>query len=107
MKKQLPRKELGLTPENTTLENHGRARKIIATKDDTTIIGGAGSQQDIDAQTEKYGDLIELGIIDPAKVARSALQNAASVAGLMITTAAMIAILPETEEKMPSMEGGI
>ena len=46
------------------------------------------------AQTEQYGDMMELGIIDPAKVVRVALQNAASVAGLMITTEAMIGELP-------------
>jgi chaperonin GroEL len=46
-------------------------------------------------QTEEFGDLVEMGIIDPAKVVRIALQNAASVAGLMITTEAMIAPLPE------------
>jgi len=59
------------------------------------------------AQTETYGDLMEMGVIDPTKVTRSALQNAASIAGLMITTAAMIAILPEAEEKMPPLEGGM
>jgi chaperonin GroEL len=47
------------------------------------------------AQTEEFGDLVEMGIIDPAKVVRVALQNAASVAGLMITTEAMIAPVPE------------
>jgi len=46
-------------------------------------------------QTEEFGDLVEMGIIDPAKVVRVALQNAASVAGLMITTEAMIAPVPE------------
>ncbi len=46
------------------------------------------------AQAEQYGDMMELGIIDPAKVVRVALQNAASVAGLMITTEAMIGELP-------------
>jgi len=50
-------------------------------------------------QTEEFGDLVEMGIIDPAKVVRVALQNAASVAGLMITTEAMIA--PAPEEKAP------
>ena len=50
------------------------------------------------AQTEDYGDLVEMGIIDPTKVVRVALQNAASVAGLMITTEAMIAPLPEKEK---------
>ena len=47
------------------------------------------------AQTEEYGDMMEMGIIDPAKVVRAALQNAASIAALMITTEAMIAISPE------------
>ncbi len=47
------------------------------------------------AQTEAYGDMLEMGIIDPAKVTRSALQNAASIAGLMITTEVMIADKPE------------
>jgi len=56
------------------------------------------------AQTEEYGDMIGMGIIDPAKVARSALQNAASIAGLMITTEVMISELPEP--KKPAMPGG-
>jgi chaperonin GroEL len=50
------------------------------------------------AQTEEFGDMVEMGILDPAKVVRVALQNAASVAGLMITTEAMIAPLPEPKE---------
>ena len=49
------------------------------------------------AQTEEYGDLVEMGIIDPAKVVRVALQNAASVAGLLITTEAAIADAPKKE----------
>jgi len=49
------------------------------------------------AQTDEYGDMMEMGIIDPTKVVRVALQNAASVAGLMITTEAMIGDLPEPE----------
>ena len=53
------------------------------------------------AQTEEFGDLVEAGIIDPTKVVRVALQNASSVAGLMITTEAMIAPIPE-EHKTPS-----
>jgi chaperonin GroEL len=52
------------------------------------------------AQTEAFDDLVEIGIIDPKKVVRVALQNAASIAGLMITTEAMIAPIPE-EEKAP------
>ncbi|GHC67831.1 chaperonin GroEL [Limoniibacter endophyticus] len=58
------------------------------------------------AATGEYGDMIELGIVDPVKVVRSALQNAASVAGLLITTEAMIAELPKKDAGMPAMPGG-
>ncbi len=57
------------------------------------------------AQTEQYEDLMESGIIDPAKVTRLALQNAASVAGLMLTTNVMIAEKPK-EKESPAMPGG-
>ena len=57
------------------------------------------------AQTEQYGDMVEMGILDPTKVVRVAIQNAASIAGLMITTEAMIAELPKKEEKGGGMEG--
>jgi chaperonin GroEL len=56
------------------------------------------------AQTEEYGDMIEMGILDPTKVVRVAIQNAASIAGLMITTEAMVADLPK-EEKAPAAPG--
>jgi chaperonin GroEL len=50
------------------------------------------------AQTDQYGDLIEMGVVDPTKVTRYALQNAASVAGLILTTDAMVAELPKDEK---------
>jgi len=53
------------------------------------------------AATSDYGDMVGMGILDPTKVTRTALQNAASIAGLMITTEAMVAELPKEEEKMP------
>jgi chaperonin GroEL len=56
------------------------------------------------AQTDKYEDLVESGVIDPAKVTRSALQNAASIAGLMLTTEAMICDIPE--KKSAPAQGG-
>ncbi len=59
-----------------------------------------------DAYKEEYTDMIKAGIIDPTKVTRSALQNAASVAGLMLTTEVMITDMPEEEKKMPQMPGG-
>ena len=58
------------------------------------------------AATEEYGDMIEAGIIDPTKVTRTALQNAASIAGLMITTECLIADKPE-DDKKGGMPGGM
>jgi chaperonin GroEL len=59
-----------------------------------------------DAYREEYADMLKAGIIDPTKVTRIALQNAASVAGLMLTTEVMITEMPEEEKKMPPMPGG-
>jgi chaperonin GroEL len=58
-----------------------------------------------DAQTEEYVDMIEKGIIDPAKVVRTALQDASSVAGLLVTTEAMVAEAPK-KEAPPAPAGG-
>jgi chaperonin GroEL len=59
-----------------------------------------------DAQNDQYEDLVRKGIIDPTKVVRCALQDAASVAGLLITTEAMVAELPKKETPAPAMPGG-
>jgi chaperonin GroEL len=59
-----------------------------------------------DAQTGEYGNLVTKGIIDPAKVVRCALQDAASIAGLLITTEAMVAELPKKQSQAPSMPPG-
>ncbi|MBB4275334.1 chaperonin GroEL [Rhizobium mongolense] len=58
------------------------------------------------AQTNEYGDLYEMGVIDPAKVVRTALQDAASVAGLLVTTEAMVAEKPKKEAAAPAMPPG-
>ena len=58
-----------------------------------------------DAQTEQYVDTLSAGIVDPAKVVRVALQDAVSIAGLMITTEAMVAEAPKKKEA-PAMPGG-
>jgi chaperonin GroEL len=58
------------------------------------------------AQTEEFEDLVKAGVIDPAKVTRTALQNAASIAGLMLTTEAMVSEIPE-DDKAPAMPGGM
>jgi len=67
-------------------------------------VRGLKGNNGYNAQTGEYGDLVKMGILDPAKVTRTALQAAASIAGLMITTEAMVSELPE--EKEPAMPGG-
>jgi chaperonin GroEL len=72
-----------------------------------TVKSGKGNYG-FNAANGEYGDMLELGIIDPAKVTRTALQAAASIAGLMITTEAMVADKPEPKGAgggMPDMGG--
>ena len=59
------------------------------------------------ALTDEYGDMVKFGIIDPVKVTRSALQNAASIGALVLTTEAVVADKPEKKDQMPSMPGGM
>ena len=74
------------------------------------VVGNVTAQRSpsygYDAQTGEYGDLIAKGIIDPAKVVRVALQDAASVAGLLVTTEAMVAGRPKNDSGAPAMPGG-
>src|SRR5215208_1633475 len=74
------------------------------------VVGKVGENKSetfgFDAQNEDYVDLVEKGIIDPAKVVRAALQDAASVAGLLVTTEAMVAEAPKKQSPMPPMPGG-
>jgi chaperonin GroEL len=83
--------------ENAGLEGSIVVGKILESKSETF---------GFDAQNEAYVDLVEKGIIDPAKVVRRALQDAASVAGLLVTTEAMVAELPKDKPAMPAMPGG-
>ena len=69
-------------------------------------VAGAKGAFGFNAQTEEYEDLMKSGVIDPTKVVRSALQNAASVASLLLTTEAMIADKPEKKKSMPGMPPG-
>ncbi|MDZ4792403.1 MAG: chaperonin GroEL [Hyphomicrobiales bacterium] len=87
--------------------------RIIASNagEDGAVIVGKVMEQDgytmgWNAQTGEYVDLVAAGVIDPAKVVRTALQDAASVAGLLITTEAMIADKPKKDSPMPAMGGG-
>jgi chaperonin GroEL len=87
------------------------ARQIaINSGEDGSVIVGKILEKDqyafgFDAQDQEYGDLVKKGIIDPTKVVRQALQGASSVAGLLITTEAMVAELPKKKE-MPAMPPG-
>ncbi len=69
-------------------------------------VRGMKTNEGYDASDDTYGDMLEKGIIDPTKVTRTALQNAASISGLLMTTEALITELPEKEEKAPAMPGG-
>ena len=88
------------------------ARQIaINSGEDGSVVVGKILEKDqyafgFDAQTSEYGNLTSKGIIDPTKVVRTALQDAASVAGLLITTEAMVAELPKKKEPMPAMPPG-
>jgi chaperonin GroEL len=87
-------------PVRQIVENAGVEGSVVV----NTIIGKNDKAFGFNAQTEEYGDLLEMGVIDPVKVVRSALQNAASVAGLLITTEAGVAELPKDDA--PAMPGG-
>ncbi|MFZ5510178.1 MAG: chaperonin GroEL [Pseudomonadota bacterium] len=77
-------------PLRQIVANAGQEPSVVLSK----VLEGKGSYG-FNAQTEEYGDLFEMGVIDPTKVTRSALQNAASVAGLILTTDAMVAEAPK------------
>jgi chaperonin GroEL len=86
-----------------------------------TIVGNAGAEPSVvmnkvseskgnfgyNAANDSYGDMMEMGVLDPTKVARCALQNAASVAGLILTTDAMVAELPKEETHSHGPGGGM
>jgi chaperonin GroEL len=85
-------------PLRQIVANAGEDASVIL----NAVVAGEGNYG-FDAATGEYGDMIELGIIDPTKVTRLALQNAASVAGLLLTTEAMIADVPKDDAAGPAM----
>jgi chaperonin GroEL len=78
-------------PIRQIVENAGVEGSIVVGK----VLENSGATYGFNAQTEEYGDLVQMGVIDPAKVVRTALQDAASVAGIMITTEAAVADAPK------------
>ena len=89
-------------PIRQIAENAGNEGSIVVGK----ISDNKSQTYGFNAQTEEYVDMIEAGIVDPAKVVRTALQDAASVAGLLITTEAMIGDKPKKEAPAMPMGGG-
>jgi chaperonin GroEL len=82
-------------PLRLIVQNAGEEGAVVAEK----VRANSNPNFGFDAQSETYGDLVEAGVIDPTKVARTALQNAASIASLMLTTEGLVSEYPEKEEK--------
>jgi len=90
------------SPLRQIAENSGYEGSIVVNK----ILENKSETFGFDAQNEDYVDMVERGIVDPAKVVRAALQDAASVAGLLVTTEAMVAETPKEQPAMPAMPPG-
>jgi chaperonin GroEL len=90
------------SPTRQIAENAGVEGSIVVGK----IMENKSETFGFDAQSEGYVDLVDNGIVDPAKVVRAALQDAASVAGLLVTTEAMVAEAPKKQTPPPPMPGG-
>jgi chaperonin GroEL len=88
-------------PLRQIVQNAGKEGAVVVER----VRGDKNDHFGFNAQTETFEDLVKAGVIDPAKVTRTALQNAASIAGLMLTTEAMVSEIPE-EDKAP-MPGGM
>ncbi|EGF11495.1 TPA: chaperonin GroEL [Neisseria bacilliformis] len=88
------------SPLRQIVANAGGEPSVVVNK----VLEGKGNYG-YNAGSGEYGDMIEMGVLDPAKVTRSALQHAASIAGLMLTTDCMIAEIPEDKPAMPDMGG--
>src|SRR5215475_245288 len=90
------------SPLRQIAENAGVEGSIVVGK----IMDNKSETFGFDAQTEEYVDMVDKGIIDPAKVVRAALQDAASIAGLLVTTEAMVAEAPKEKSAAPAMPAG-
>lgn len=88
------------SPLRQIVANAGGEPSVVVNK----VLEGKGNYG-YNAGSGEYGDMIEMGVLDPAKVTRSALQHAASIAGLMLTTDCMIAEIPEEKPATPDMGG--
>ena len=106
-----PDEQIGVNIVRRALEEPLRQIVQNAGKEGAVVVERVRSEKNdnfgFNAQTETYEDLVKAGVIDPAMVTRIALQNAASIAGLMLTTEAMVAELPEEDKGSPAMPGGM
>ncbi len=106
-----PDEQIGVNIVRRALEEPLRQIVQNAGKEGAVVVERVRSEKaenfGFNAQTEQYEDLVKAGVIDPAKVTRTALQNAASIAGLMLTTEAMVSELPEDDKSSPAMPGGM
>ena len=90
-------------PIRQIVANAGHEGAVIVDK----VRASKSASYGFNAETEEYGDMIQMGVVDPTKVTRSALQNASSIAGLLLTTEALVSDIPEAEkEGAPPMPGG-
>jgi chaperonin GroEL len=89
-------------PLRQIVANAGQEGAVVVDK----VRSNKSANYGFNAETEEYGDMIAMGVVDPTKVTRYALQNAASIAGLLLTTEALISELPEQEKEAPQMPGG-
>ena len=87
-------------PLRQIVQNAGDEPSVVVNE----VLKGTGNYG-YNAGTGEYGDMLEMGVLDPAKVTRSALQHAASIASLILTTDAMVAEIPEDKPAMPDMGG--
>jgi chaperonin GroEL len=103
--------QIGVNIVRRALEEPLRQIVQNAGKEGAVVVERVRSEKNdsfgFNAQTEVYEDLVKAGVIDPAKVTRTALQNAASIAGLMLTTEAMVSELPDEDKGSPAMPGGM
>ncbi|MDQ3666621.1 MAG: chaperonin GroEL [Acidobacteriota bacterium] len=106
-----PDEQIGVNIVRRSLEEPLRQIVQNAGKEGAVVVERVRSEKNenfgFNAQTEEYEDLVKAGVIDPTKVTRTALQNAASIAGLMLTTEAMVSELPEDDKGSPAMPGGM
>ncbi|HEX6718916.1 MAG TPA: chaperonin GroEL [Pyrinomonadaceae bacterium] len=103
--------QIGVNIVRRALEEPLRQIVQNAGKEGAVVVERVRSEKNenvgFNAATEQFEDLVKAGVIDPAKVTRTALQNAASIAGLMLTTEAMVSEIPEDDKGSPAMPGGM